>query len=240
MKELYAGIDLHSTNSLVVQDEEDAMVFRRRLPNVMEVVLEKLEPYRERLVGVAVESTYNWYWLVDGLMDTGYRVHLANPAAMRQYEGLKHGDDESDARWLAQLLRLGILPQGYIYPKEARPVRDLFRKRAQLVRHHTANVLSVQNLITRNTGTRVNVNAVKKLDEETVDRLLPTPERALAVKSNIAVMRTLREQIRIVEKAVKGRVRLREEFKAVAHKLARACYYVLRDQVPFDEVRAFG
>jgi transposase len=48
-----------------------------------------------------VESTYSWYWLVDGLMEKGHRVHLANTAAIQQYEGLKYTDDDSDARWLA-------------------------------------------------------------------------------------------------------------------------------------------
>ena len=70
-------------------------------------------------------------------MDADYRVHLANPAAMKQYSGLKHTDDRSDARWLAHLLRLGVLPQGYIYPKAERAVRDLLRKRAHLVRRRT-------------------------------------------------------------------------------------------------------
>ncbi|MCD6264952.1 MAG: hypothetical protein J7K02_03170, partial [Deltaproteobacteria bacterium] len=73
-------------------------------------------------------------WLVDGLMDAGYGcIHLANPSAIKQYEGLKHGDDRSDAFWLAHVLSLGILPEGYIYPKEDRPVRDLLRKRSFLV-----------------------------------------------------------------------------------------------------------
>jgi transposase len=93
-------------------------------------------------MGFVVESTYNWYWLVDGLMEAGYRVHLAHPAAIQQYNGLKYTDDHSDARWLAHLLRLGVLPEGYIYPKAERAVRDLLRKRAHLVRQHTANVLS--------------------------------------------------------------------------------------------------
>lgn len=61
-----------------------------------------------------MESTYNWYWLVDGLMEAGYRVHLANTAAIVQYQGLKFNDDASDAQWLAKLLRLGLLPEGYI------------------------------------------------------------------------------------------------------------------------------
>jgi transposase len=79
-------------------------------------------------VGLVVESTYNWYWLVDALLEAGYRVHLANTAAIVQYSGLKYSDDDSDARWLAKLLRLGLLPEGYIYPKAERAVRDLLRR----------------------------------------------------------------------------------------------------------------
>ena len=74
-------------------------------------------------------------------MEASYRVHLANPAAMQQYSGLQYTNDHSDARWLAHLLRLGVFPEGYIYPKTERAVRDLLRKRTHLVRQHTANIL---------------------------------------------------------------------------------------------------
>lgn len=60
---LYGAIDLHSNNNyLVVSDEKDELVLRRREINVLELVLRDLEPFRSSLVGVAVESTYNWYW----------------------------------------------------------------------------------------------------------------------------------------------------------------------------------
>jgi transposase len=142
---LYVGIDLHSNNNVVViQDGNGACVKRKRLANKMDTVLAFLEPYQSEIAGVVVESTYNWYWLVDGLQDHGYRVHLANPAGNQQYEGLKHGDDESDAAWLATLLRLGLLAEGYIHPREERAIRDLVRKRSQLVRNHTRQMLSVE------------------------------------------------------------------------------------------------
>ena len=159
-----------------------------------------------------MESTYNWYWLVDGLMDKGYRVHLANTAAIQQYEGLKYTDDHCDARWLAHILRLGVLPQGYIYPKEERAVRDLLRKRSQMVRQRTTNLLSIQNLITRNTGNSISSNRIKTLDIQHVDGLLPNPDLALAVKANLAVMNSADEQIEILEKAVQDRIKLRPEF----------------------------
>ena len=336
---LYGAIDLHSTNNVtVVIDEQDRVVYQKRLPNDLALILKELSVYQSRLEGMVVESTYNWYWLVDGLMERGYKVHLANTAAIQQYEGLKYTDDHSDARWLAHLLRLGVLPQGYIYPRAERPVRDLLRKRSQLVRQRTTNVLSIQNLVTRNTGSSLSANQVKGLDVQQVDELLPNGDLALAVKANLSVMLSADEQTEILERTVTERVKLRPQFsflktvpgigeilaltimletgdigrfssvgnfasycrcvgsqkisngkrkgkgntkngnkylawafveaahfaiqfnsriksfyqrkkaktkivvaiKAVAHKLCRACYYIMRDRVAFDVTRAFG
>nr|AFR44279.1 transposase [Burkholderia cepacia] len=104
---LFCGIDLHSNNSfLVISDENDKVLYSRRHPNNLEEIGAVLSPYKTHLFGVVVESTFNWYWLVDGLMDAGYTVHLANTTAIKQYDGLKHRGDESDARHLAHILRL--------------------------------------------------------------------------------------------------------------------------------------
>jgi transposase len=141
---LYGAIDLHSNNNVTVLiDDQDQVVYEKRLPNDLTVIAQQLSAYLDSLQGIVVESTYNWYWLVDGLMDKGHQLHLANTAAIQQYQGLKYTDDKSDARWLAHILRLGVLPQGYIYPKQERTVRDLLRKRSQLVRPRTANLLSI-------------------------------------------------------------------------------------------------
>ena len=60
----YGGIDLHSTNSVVtVIDEQDRVVYQKRLDNNLTVILQQLAPYQSSLEGIAVESTYNWYWL---------------------------------------------------------------------------------------------------------------------------------------------------------------------------------
>jgi transposase len=211
---LYGGIDLHSNNSMVVlQDENDAVVYRRRLPNDITVVVGELAPFADAIVGLVVESTYNWYWLVDGLMEAGYRVHLANTAAIVQYSGLKYADDDSDARWLAKLLRLGLLPEGYIYPKGERAVRDLLRKRSQLVHQHTANLQSIQNLLARDLGHSLSANQIRRLTYDEINRLLPDIDLALAVQSTLAVMRTQEEVIALLEKEVNAKIRLRPAFK---------------------------
>ena len=335
----YVGIDLHATNSVVViLDDDDRVLYQKRLRNDLELICTALEPYRPTVQGVAIESTYNWYWLVDGLMEAGYRVHLAHAPALPQYSGLKHADDQHDARWLAHLLRLGLLPTGYIYPKAERAVRDLLRKRSQLVRHKTMVVLSLQSLLTRLTGTRLSLPRLRALTADSIQALVSFPEQAQSVRSSLAVLQCLEQEVRTIETRVReaGRTQpgyallqtvpgigpilagtilleagdlqrfstvghfasycrcvgsehvsngkrkgagntkngnkylswafieaahfaIRYEtvirtyyqrkqarthplvaLKAVAHKLARACYHMLREEVPFDLHRAFG
>jgi len=169
-------------------DEHDRVVYRKKQGCDLADILRGLEPFQDSIEGLAVESTYNWYWLVDGLMEAGYRVHLVNTAAVQQYEGLKYTDDDTDAFWLAHLLRLGVLPTGTIYPKESRAVRDLLRKRSQLVRQRSAHIISIENLYARNTGTRLNSNAVKRLTQEQVQQHFADPNVALAVESNRVIL----------------------------------------------------
>jgi transposase len=179
----------------------------------LDQILKGLEPFKDNIEGIAVESTYNWYWLVDGLMAAGYRVHLVNTAAVKQYEGLKYTDDDPDAFWLAHLLRLGILPTGHIYPKESRGVRDLLRKRGQLVRQRTAHILSIENLYARNSGDRLSCNAIKCLTEEQIQQQFADPNVALAIDSNRILMNALDQQIKVLEQALLKQTKLNPRYR---------------------------
>jgi transposase len=210
---MYSGIDLHSNNSVVaIIDDADRVVAQKRLPNDIAKIVGFLARWQDELTGVVVESTYNWYWLVDGLQDAGLRVHLANTAAIKQYEGLKHSGDETDARHLAHLLRLGILPTGTILPREHRAVRDLARKRMQLVHCCTSQVLAVENIMARQFGGRMTSNEIKRLTNDQIDKLPLTADVGLAMKSNIAVIATLQSQIELIEKRLQQRVKPRPQY----------------------------
>lgn len=212
----YSGIDLHSNNSVVVViDETDRVVFERRFPNELARILGALAPYREVLAGVVVESTYNWYWLVDGLQAAGYQVHLANTTAIKRYEGLKHSGDETDAAHLAHLLRLGILPTGHICPPAERAVRDLSRKRLQLVRSRTAHVLAAETIVARQTGGSMSSNVAQRLSLETVGALGLPEDVAHALAANVAVINTLNTEIGKLEARLRQRVRLHPRFKVL-------------------------
>jgi len=231
-----------------------------------------------------------------------------------------------------------VLPEGYIYPKAERAVRDVLRKRSHLVRQQTANVLSLQNIIVRNTGVRLSAKRMHALTLEELERLLPESDHILAVTRSLAVLHCLAQQINTLEKLVHTRLKHTPAYeqlqtvdgigtilaqtimletgdmrrfatvgnyasycrcvqrtkishgkrkgqgnvnngnpylewayveaaqfairfsprvqrfyqrkqakshlmvarKAVAHKLARACYYIMRDLLPFDVRKAFG
>jgi transposase len=188
-------------------------VFKKRVPNHLEHILQTLTPFRDQIKGFVVESTYNWYWLVDGLMDAGYSsVHLANPSAIKQYEGLKYSDDQHDAFFLAQLLILGILPQGYIYPKKDRPVRDLARKRMFLVQHKTAHILSLQSLIARCCAVNVRANDMRHLTVKELEIWLEEEYLVLSAQANLDTINFLKQKIQGLEKAIRKKVKLKKAF----------------------------
>jgi transposase len=212
--ELYSAIDLHSNNSHVaIIDDQQNRVFYRKLANDAKLITNAFAPYRDRLKGIVIESTFNWYWLADLLIEKGYSVHLANPCGIQKYSGLKHADDKHDAFWLAQMLALNILPEGYIYPKEDRPLRDLLRKRAHLVRVRTSLVLSLQNIVMRNHGIKIRSNDLKKLTEDPVaEFFMDQEELALACKASKETIDFITRQIQRIEKVARSKALPKEPF----------------------------
>jgi transposase len=211
---LYTGFDLHSSNSYVgIIDETGKRVFNKKLPNDPEIIVDTLRPFRNDITGITIESTYNWYWLVDLLIAEGYTVHLANPSAIQKYTGLKYSDDRHDAFWLAEMMRLGILPEGYIYPKEDRPIRDLLRKRSHLVRLRTSLIISLQNIVSRNNGIKLKVGDVKALKTDRVAPFLAAnDDLALAGKVSKEAIDFLTCKIKAIEQIVERKVKLREPY----------------------------
>lgn len=209
---LYAGIDLHSNNSYVcVIDEQDTRILERRFRNDAAVITGALSPYQRELEAVAVESTFNWYWLADTLQGAGFAVRLVNPAKVVQYQGLKRTDDRYDAFHLAHLMRLGILPTGYIYPPALRGLRDVLRKRLQLVQDRTRHLLSFKTQYHRLTGQAIPVSEVKAKGFECP--VLGDANVQLALQSNLHMSRALDAQVRALERAVLAQVRAGRDYR---------------------------
>jgi transposase len=210
----HVGMDLHSDNVIVVMiDESERWVLKRKFQPSIPNILSTLEPYKESIVDIGIEATYNWYWLVDGLREVDYNVRLAHPPAIEGNSCKKQTNDYDDAFHLAHLLRMNNFPDAYIYPKEYRPLRDLMRKRLMLVRTRTQYLLSFINLVTRNLGIKIRGNQVKQLSDKDVEQLLEHEYLILSGKANISVMDHLKTEIRKLERAILKEARLKVEFK---------------------------
>lgn len=210
----YVGIDLHSNKCYIaIIDEEGKTIFKQKFDNDINMILKTLEVFKPAVAGVAVESTFNWYWLVDALNENGYKVYLTNPCAAEQYKGLKHTDDKTDAIWLAEMLRLGILPTGYIYPKEQRGLRDLLRKRTLLVQHKTALTIGLKGFLQNWTGERLSRSQIAQIHPDQIKNMLGDELNVQSASHVHDVIRLLDQKIDSIEKSVLGKIRLTGNFQ---------------------------
>jgi len=208
---LYGGLDLHGDNVFcTLMDAARNIVFERRLPNDMGVIRAALEPYRKRIHVLGVESTYNWYWLVDGLQKLSYQMKLANPARMQENLGLKAANDKTDARFIARQLTNGILPEGYIYPEETRGIRDILRRRMRLVHARSGEWISLEGLVARHTGREMGVSELGHCD---IGEVLAGQQHALTMaQASFRHIEFLEREIRALEKAVMSELPDREDY----------------------------
>jgi len=214
IKDLWAGIDLHSNNHVIaIQDSRHNRVFRKKLSNDIEKTRTCLERFKKRLCAITVESTYNWYWLVDGLKESGYDVRLAHPAKISQYNGLKHTDDKDDAYFLAHLLCLGLLPEGYIYPKEERSVRDLNRKYRKFIEERTTHILSLKSSFNRSFSEHLSAYNIKKITDEQVEKMVADKNTLAMTMADVNTIRYLTNTIEKLEGLLLGQVKLKPEFE---------------------------
>ena len=194
---------MHSNNVMISLINQDGQrLAHRKVGCQLSEVVGFLQPWKEQLQSLAVESTFNWYWLVDGLSQLGYPIQLANPARIEQYSGLKHADDKDDAYHLAELQRLKILPTAHIYDRQLRPVRDLLRRRVNLVHQRTALFLSFKSLYARTHGPSLDLSEVKKMEPEQAPKLYEHPANQLVARVQLDHIKALDQSIQKIEKAV--------------------------------------
>jgi transposase len=124
------GIDLHAREMRIcVMDMNGQILLKRNIPCDIEVFISHVKPFMKSLT-VGVESTFNWYWLLDKLKEHKITAALGHALYIKRMKGGKHKNDPVDARDIADLLRANRFPLAYDYPAEMRAVRDLLRPAA--------------------------------------------------------------------------------------------------------------
>jgi transposase len=159
---------------------------------------------------VVLEATYGWYWAVDALQEAGARVHLAHPLGVKAFEYRRVKNDERDAKDLADLLRMGRLPEAWIAPPETRELRELVRHRAKLVGIRSGCKAEVHAVLAK-CGVQVSltdlfgVSGLELLDRLVDQDRLPTPYAA-RVRSLRRLIDDLDFEIDLFAGMVRGRL----------------------------------
>jgi len=198
----YCGIDLHSKDSwLCVIDEKDEIQLRKKVPNHLPTILHELDNFSPKPSAV-VESTLNWYWLVDGLQEAGFEVKLAHIFGLHMITGAKVKTDRRDAFSLARLLRLDAIPEAYIYPKQRRPVRDLLRRRNRMVSVRSTAYVSMKQILLQQGMLGYSLADLKRLDEKGIEGLFDHPVIQASMRLELERIRLYNREINTLERII--------------------------------------
>lgn len=130
----YCGIDLHAKSMYIcIIDQAGEILHHKNHRCRPDHFLKAIEPYRDDLV-VCVECVFTWYWLADLCADEQIDFVLGHALAMKAIHGSKTKSDKLDSQKIAMLLKAGMIPMSFVYPKEMRATRDLLRRRMRLTR----------------------------------------------------------------------------------------------------------
>ncbi len=197
----YAGGDLHARSLyLHVLDDQGKTRFQENLAAKPEAFLHAIEPFRDGLV-VGVECMFAWYWLADLCEDQHIPFVLGHALYMKAIHGGKTKNDKIDAGKIATLLRGGMFPQAYVYPRALRETRDLLRRRTFLVRQRAQFLTHIQN-----TNSQYNLPPLTKrlsyasnrTDPELVERF-PFESVQRSIRTDLRMIDALDAEIRELE-----------------------------------------
>jgi transposase len=242
----YCGIDLSARDShLCVIDESLSIHLQQKVANELTGIACLLEQFKPDLKTV-VESTFNWYWLVDGLQRLGFDVCLAHTLGLAMITKAKVKTDRRDAFTLAKLLRAGVIPKAYIYPAKTRPVRDLLRRRHKVVSMRAEEYGSLRQLLLREGILSSSRNEIKLAEEEDLREWFSHPLVVMSGSQQLERIDLLSRQITELEQQIFDLTRDKADYKrllkiaGIGRILALTILYEVGEISRFQSVRQFS
>ncbi|HET9530546.1 MAG TPA: IS110 family transposase [Blastocatellia bacterium] len=242
----YCGIDLSARDShLCVLDESLSIHLQQKVCNQLDLISSLLLAFKPDLK-IVVESTFNWYWLVDGLFSLGFDVCLAHTLGLSMITKAKVKTDRRDAFTLAKLLRDGVIPKAYIYPASTRPVRDLLRRRLKAVALRAQEYGSLRQLLLREGLLSCSRNEIKLADDDRIKEWFSNPLLLLSASQQLERIDLLSKQIQELEQQILDLTRNNADYKrlleiaGIGKILALTILYEVGDIRRFNSARHFS
>ena len=242
----YCGIDLSARDShLCVVDESLSIHLQQKAPNQLPPISNLLQPFKPHLQ-IVVESTFNWYWLVDGLQGLGFDVSLAHTLGLAMITRAKVKTDRRDAFSLAKLLRAGVIPKAYIYPAGTRPIRDLLRRRHKVVSMRAQEYGALRQLLLREGIVSSSRNEIKLANDEDLTQWFTHPLVVMSASQQLERIDLLSRQILELEQQIIEMTRDKVDYKrllkiaGIGRILALTILYEVGEISRFQSVRQFS
>ncbi|WP_250657799.1 IS110 family transposase [Alkalimarinus coralli] len=198
----HCGIDLHTKMMFVcILDQKANILIHKNIPTDAQTFLDLIQPYREDLV-VGVECIFSWYWIADVCHQQGIKFILGHALYMKCIHGGKTKNDKIDSEKIARIMLGKNFPMAYVYPPEARPIRDLMRRRCYLV--HLKGEVQAHISIT---NYQYNLPPFEKQISKKGNRLhiierFKDPAVRMNVETDIGTMDILQEKIVAIERFI--------------------------------------
>ncbi len=242
------GIDLHARSLyLCILDEKKETVLHKNIRAEPDALLRAIRPYKEDLV-IACECTFSWYWLADLCEENDITFILGHALYMKVIHGTKTKSDKIDSKKIALLIRAGMFPMAYVYPKEFRATRDLLRRRNYFMRKRAELLVHVTN-----TNSQYNLPAFEKKlkyaqNREGVVEAFADPSTQLSVSADIRTIAYYDELIRELELSVSHSARqhapiqrqLLQTVPGIGRILSLNILYEIGDISRFERVQDFA
>lgn len=242
----YSGIDLSARDShLCLIDVNLSIHLHQKVANDLPLIAQLLLPFKPHLK-IVVESTFNWYWLVDGLQELGFDISLAHTLGLSLITQAKVKSDRRDAFALAKLLRAGLIPKAYIYPASSRPVRDLLRRRLKAVALRALEYGSLRQLLLREAILSTSRNEIKLADDTDLNAWFSHPLLVLSASQQLERIHLLSGQIQELELQILDLTRDKADYKrllevsGIGRILALTILYEVGEISRFKSVRHFS
>ena len=215
----YCGVDLHARTMYVcILDQAGKVRLHRRIPSERQAFLALIRRYRRGLV-VGVECLFCWYWLADLCAEEGIPFVLGHALYMKAIHGGKSKNDRIDSHKIAVLLRGGMFPMAYVYPRYMRPTRDLLRRRLFFARKRGELLAHIQNTVTQYNLPRFDKRIDRPKNREgLLEHFGDDDNIQMSVAANMALLDTYEETIKELELFLAGQAKVHDN----------ATFYLLR------------
>ena len=244
----YCGIDLHARKMYVcILDQLSNVLIHKNIKSTPENFLELIEPYKEDMV-VAAECMFTWYWLADCCNDENIPFVLGHALYMRAIHGGKAKNDRIDSFKISTILKGGMLPKAYVYPREMRSTRDLLRRRTHLNRKKGELMAHVSNTISQYNLPALNANLKNKNVRDLTEGMFKDKSVQKMIDLDIELIGIYQRKLEAIEKYIERSAKghdyqstmILQSIPGVGRVLSLTLLYEIHDINRFPKVQNFA